>query len=94
MIIDNSHNAYVLKFDLSFEKIYLVHEIKNKFIYHGNWNKDSTKIYFSTNNQTVLLFDLIEISFEEFKIDNTYAAKSHIYYIKQINQVMILNKKY
>lgn len=66
LLIDHSHNAYVLKFDLSFTNISLVHEIKNKFIYYGNWNENSTKIYFTTNSNTIFIFDLIEISFKEF----------------------------
>lgn len=62
LIIDYQNNAFVLKFDISFHDFELILEIKGKQIYHGCWVEHSTKIFFTTSQNHVLVLDFIDFS--------------------------------
>lgn len=91
--IDTNGSLSLYRFDLGFEKLFLIKSLDNEKIYHAAFSSDSTSLVCTTAGSLLLIYDFLRAKVRTVEVDDSNFSSSKVEYIREFKRLLFVNKK-
>ena len=93
VLIDHNKNAFIIKYNLSFNELTMMHSIIGKNVYHAVFFENSTKLLFSSYTSSFLIYDFLSSEITEHQLDDSALIKNRMLNFYKTNTLVSINMK-